>query len=346
MKPASLAAFSALLAASACTDHGDAPPCGTPGMADQVAHTTNQIVALTLAGDDVYWLDLGGVGKVSTAGTQTEIVTAPSPAAFALGGSIAVDAANAYWANGNYPAGAVTSVPTAGGSPAQLATANEPVGVAVDAQNLYFSTFGSSASPVGTIVEQPLAGGPAITLATGLATVGPIAIDASNVYWTDRFGAVSAVQIGGGSMRTLVPAQYTLPANTILDDYPVAIAVDAGVVYWTSEPLDPSQPATIESVAGAGGATTTIATLSSAPRGLAVDADYVYWSDLGPSSPGSGLGAPPHLLGGSVSRVAKAGSDVEVLATGAIFPVGPVVGDNVFYYASGASDGTVFRVVM
>ncbi len=341
--------FATLLLAG-CTDHGSQPPplCGTPTAEDQLAQTQNQILSLTLAGGEVYWMDMGGIGRAPTDASSagTEIVSPPTTP-FALGGSITSAGANVYWADGNLPSGSVDRVAMSGGGVVQIASTDEPIGVAVDATNIYWSTFGSSSNPVGTLVEQPIAGGAAVTLATGLATVGPIALDDGHVYWSDMFGAVSSVPIAGGAVRTLVPAQYTLPPNTELDDAPVGIAVADGTVYWTSTPLQGATPNVISSVSVDGGAVSVVATPATQLSGLAVDDQFVYWSEIGVVTPGDGLEAPPVANQGSISRIARDGSSAaQLLATGATYPVGPVVGDNAIYYASGSSLSTVYRVVM
>ncbi|HEY1554053.1 MAG TPA: hypothetical protein VGF94_04420 [Kofleriaceae bacterium] len=341
-------AFALLAACTTSPDHSQPPPCGTPSPSDQLAQNQNQIISLALSGGEVYWLDLGGLGKVSTDGTgATELVQPQSGAAFALAGTIVVRGDTVYWADGNFPQGSIASVPAAGGATTTIATATEPLGVAVDATNIYWSTFGSSDHPVGTVVKQRLAGGDAVVLASGLSTVGPIAVDEANVYWSDDFGAVASVPIAGGAVHQLAPAQYTLPPATILDGAPAAIAVSDGRVYWTSTPLDGTSPSTIRSVDIGGGTATTIATLATRPLGLAVDDTFVYWSEVGPITPDGGLGVPPTVNQGTISRVANDGSDaVQIVSNGATYPVGPVVEDNALYYSTGSAATTLYRVVM
>jgi hypothetical protein len=345
-------AWPALLLVAACTTSdpdGPPPACGTPTLTDQIAVTQQQVLSLALANGQLFWLDIGGVGVVSTdasgSNSGTELINAASGDVFALGGTIASNGSMVYWADGNFPTGHVGSVAVTGAQPTTIAQTDEPIGVAIDATNIYWSTFGSSDNPVGTIVKQPLLGGSPTVLATGLATVGPIAIDDTNVYWSDMFGAVAYVPIATGAVTTLVPAQYTLPANTILDDTPAAIAVANGNVYWTSSPLDGSSPGTIDSVATTGGSVSVVATPATRPLGVAVDDTFLYWSEVGTITE-TGLGTPPTADQGSLSRVQLVGGALQVLATGATYPVGPVVSDNALYYASGNAASTIFRIVM
>ncbi|HTR54658.1 MAG TPA: hypothetical protein VMJ10_28395 [Kofleriaceae bacterium] len=343
-----------IAALAACTtsshDEPQPPPCGAPSPTDQLAQTQNQILALAIANGEIYWLDMGGIGKVSTDGAGgaggTELVQATSDAAFALGGFITTGAGNVYWADGNFPAGSVDRVAASGGASVQIAATDEPIGIAVDDTNIYWSTFGSSANPVGTIVKQPIAGGAPVVLASNLATVGPIAIDDSSVYWSDLFGAVSSVPIAGGAVRTLVPAQFTLPPATILDGSPVGIALADGRLYWTATPLDGKSPSTIRSVAISGGTATTIATLDTQPTGIAVDDTFVYWAEVGPITSG-GLGTPPVVNQGSIRRMARDGTAAaQIVSSGATYPVGPVVEDNALYYSTGSAATTLYRVVL
>lgn len=332
-------------------DDDDGPPsCGTPNASSAIATTQNEILSLAIANGQVYWLDMGGIGSVSAGagGNGQEIVTSASSSVFAIGGFVAANGTDVFWANGDFPSGTVGRAPATGGTTQVVATTDDPIGVAVDANNLYWSTFGSSNSATGTIVSQPLAGGSPTVLASGLATVGPIAVDSTSVYFSDMFGAVSSVPIGGGAVVQLAPAQQALPADTILDDSPAGIAVANGRVYWTISSLGGGTPNAIDSVAITGGAVTTIARPATTPTGIAADDTFVYWSEIGPvTASDQGLGTPPVEDQGSVSRIMNDGTGtVQTLASGASAPVGPVLGENALYYATGASAGAIYQVIL
>ena len=76
-----------------------------------------------------------------------------------------------------------------------------PVGVAVDADNLYWSTDGTGAGNVpvgdGKVFACPIKGcaatGP-IVLATGNLFAGPVTVDDKAVYWVE-FGGTSAGRV-------------------------------------------------------------------------------------------------------------------------------------------------------
>jgi hypothetical protein len=94
----------------------------------------------------------------------------------------------------------------------------------VDGTNVYWVDYGSS-----VVMQKPLAGGSAVTVASGQDYPVGIAIDATSIYFTNSDapngggrGSVVMVPIGGGSPTVLAMDQAG----------PGAIAVDATSVYW------------------------------------------------------------------------------------------------------------------
>jgi sugar lactone lactonase YvrE len=70
----------------------------------------------------------------------------------------------------------------------------------------------------------PIGGGSVSTLVSGGTGYG-IAIDASNVYWTDfRAGNVMQMPLGGGAITTLASDQYG----------PIGFGMDADNVYFSN----------------------------------------------------------------------------------------------------------------
>lgn len=104
-----------------------------------------------------------------------------------------------------------------------------------------------------------------VTLATGI-TLGDIAVDVTNVYWTDTNagnpGTVNKVPLGGGPTTALATGEL----------YPGSLAVDATTLYfasWNDE--------MVKKVPIAGGPVTTIATGENGPCCLVLNATDLYY---------------------------------------------------------------------
>jgi hypothetical protein len=115
--------------------------------------------------------------------------------------------------------GELFSVPTGGGSVSTIVGLNggDPWHLVVDSANVYWADYGS-----WTIMQAPLSGGPAITLASTTQPPGYIAVDTGAVYFTAGVGcSVCSVPIGGGAVKSYASGYYA-----------EGIAVDATYIYW------------------------------------------------------------------------------------------------------------------
>ena len=111
----------------------------------------------------------------------------------------------------------------------------------------------------------PKCGGDAVTLASGQAFLGTIAVDSDNVYWTnlgDAQGSVMRLAIHG-----------TIPVTLATGQDPVGVALDATYVFWTD-----AFGGTVMKMAKSGGAPTTIATEQFSAGELAVNATDACWT--------------------------------------------------------------------
>jgi len=141
---------------------------------------------------------------------------------------------------------------------------------------------------------------PAVTLATLSWVPQGIALDASNVYWTQldntgTNGSVWKVPVGGGAPVALVSAGLLSPHG---------IAVDGTNVYWTNEGSAVGT-GTIMSIPIVGGAAATIASGLGVPLGIAVAGSRVSWTDRDVPSTGFGPVLSMAAGGGAVTTLAS-----------------------------------------
>jgi hypothetical protein len=206
--------------------------CAKTGCSDNpatIASVQGGLGPVAVDDTNIYWSSEtgGGVGAVIVkaplaGGAPTTLVSGPfvsGPLPLALSSRILFYAGVAGTGAGP---GGLMSVSTDGGEPTLLYgqnLANTVLAITADAKNVYFSDNGS-------VVQIPIGGGAATTLASNEGRVFGIAFDATRVYWTAMdASSVRSAPIGGGPVTTLAAGQES----------PFGIAVDATSVYWSNE---------------------------------------------------------------------------------------------------------------
>ncbi len=133
---------------------------------------------------------------------------------------VAVDAERVVWTT-FLEAGAVRSVPRAGGDPADVAAdLGSPAGVALADGYAYFAAFDD-----GVVARAPLDGGAVEVLAEGEGGPAGVATDGERVCWASMTAGVVACANVDGSARVTVAKEQTAPNG---------VAMEGGWVYFTN----------------------------------------------------------------------------------------------------------------
>ncbi len=216
-------------------------------------------IATAIDTTNLYWMSYGPgafVARMPLVGGPVTVLTTEDIENYWFG--MAVDATNLYWSTES----TVMRLPLDGGAPVTLAPPPagwQMSGIAVDATSVYW------VGPQG-IMKTPIDGGPAVALAPATNPNG-LAVDGANVYWGESStGALMSVPIDGGA-----PAAWAAGLGT-----PVAIALDATRIYWTTG-------AGVLELPKGGGQLVRLAS-SAYAEAIALDTTYVYFSTLVASS--------------------------------------------------------------
>jgi len=234
---------------------------------------------IAVEGSNVYWAETqanggppGYVMQTSTGGGTATVLASGAPC------SVAVDATSIYWMDGctafdgGNPIGSVMKEPIGGGAATTLASgqtlpasaAYAPIGFAVDATSVYWTTSDS-------VLKVSTGGGTVITLASGQTFPGwstALAVDATSVYWTTS-DSVMKVSTAGGAPSALASGQSFYAAGQQL-------AVDGTSAYWLSG-------GSVIKVSAAGGTPTVLVSgqqMAAASGAIAVDATSVYFTNV------------------------------------------------------------------
>lgn len=193
---------------------GASPAAGGPTttLASGIANSLTRIAADQ---NNIYVLDGELVKVVPLAGGMVERLAAATALISNLGpvnldGDIVTDGTNVYWTADGATAATVQSAPVTGGAPVtlavdSLASSTQPCygRIALDAQNVYWSS-NQTTSPVGCSVKKvPLSGGAATTI-VDYPYLRDFTVDGGNVYFSELGGGTLQKISTDGGAQTLV----------------------------------------------------------------------------------------------------------------------------------------------
>ena len=233
--------------------------------------------------DHVYWTDqeAGTVHRILKGGGDGGMIAAAQNDPY----GIAVADGQVYWTNFHYDGG-VFSVPVTGGAPTMLSEEEYPRSIVVQDGQIYWGTFQEFD---GRLVRMPVAQDEPPTLLEFIdGGIADLVVDGDQMFFTAHtfsngmafimdpngpiLGSVFSMALGGGS-----PSATELVANLA---EPWGIARSGDRVVWVNgmEP-DADQPRSVLSMPSAGGPVEVHANGQTAPWDVAVDEQYVYWTD-------------------------------------------------------------------
>lgn len=223
-------------------------------------------VGYAVVGDRLFWGDAGAVRAVPVAGGAVQLLADGQSSV----GALAALADGVAWTEGvccaHGQAGRVKRLRSDDTVALLVDGIDDPGAIAAAGDRIFWAEGG----PVGLIegfgrvASVPAAGGATETLAAGCSVALPdMATNGEDVFFVDRF-RIKRADLSGG-----------LPETEVADGFFVgSIAVDAGRVYWVTQPF-----ANLVAAPIGGGPATELATATSLAEGLRVTATHLYWGD-------------------------------------------------------------------
>jgi len=249
----------------------------------------------------LYWT---AAQPISGAGEIMEVPTAGDPAPSTLfseafpGGvgvplEIVLNATDAYlggYVSGNtYPLCVLQRVPLDGGAPTMLYTAPDSFlsGLAVDNDNVYWSTVPSNGADGGFVFSMPLDGGTQTVISAASSAPAALVLSQGVLFWRSMVDtSIMMAAADGSSPPQVLAANQPLETNApslfgISFFYALhSIAADADHVYWTTFNANVPNGQTQGAVLAGpfdGGTPTVLASSQTEPTAIAVDSTRIYW---------------------------------------------------------------------
>lgn len=178
---------------------------------------------------------------------------------------LAVNDTHVYWVTtgASLGQGAVLRVPLGGGAVTELASAQSPSAMVLNATHVFWANTAGD----GSIMSMPLDGAPPTVLTSGQPTPTDLAVDASNVYFLSGRN-VFKVSLSGGPASVIATGQSA----------GWSIAVDQDTVYWAEGDFAQAN-GLVSKVSVNGGTVTILAQAQRFPGALVVDATSLYWGN-------------------------------------------------------------------
>lgn len=195
-----------------------------------------------------------------------------------------------YWANSSRNTIGRANVDGSGVNESFIGGGNDPFGVAVDAQHLYWTNYGIS--PHGTTIGRANLDGTGADqrFITGADQPAATTVDRQHIYWANTgSGTIGRANLDG----TGVDQRFITGA-----DAPLGLAVDGQHIYWSNGGSNAIGRANLNGT----GVTKSFITGADGVAGLAVDGQHIYWGNDGTGTIGranvDGTGADPSFITG------------------------------------------------